>query len=313
MQAPDEPAIEAAAKAPIDVVYILGMPHSGTTLLSNLLGEFEGCVCVGELCLVWRRWLTGSGQCGCGQVLASCQFWDRVRVEGFRGGLDARWLADFAHRLNVTRRLPAVVKGAAGRGSGADDVRRYRAALAHLYRAIAEVADKPTIIDSTKSPGAAVMLENVPGIRVHLVHVVRDSRGTLFSHRWRGNPERPGPTNLLLWSVWHLFAELRWSRHRGYLRVRYEDFVAAPEDTLERILSHVGQAPSCSPVRGHDRAHLSTHHTVGGNPNRFTTGGIQVSQDVRWRRELSARDRALAIALTGPLLIRHRYLARDRP
>jgi Sulfotransferase family len=301
---------DAGARAAIDVVYLLGMPHSGTTLLSNLLGEFEGCVSIGELCFLWKRWVTGEGRCGCGRPFRECPFWHRVLVEGFGEGLDPRPLAELSHRLNVTRQLPAAIAWAAGHGAGARDVDRYRAALARLYPTIAKVAESPIVIDSSKAPGIAMLLDDVPGIRAYVVHVVRDSRGALFSHRWRGSPKLPGRSKLLLWDIWHLFAELRWSRHPRYIRVRYEDFVAAPEDTLKRILAFLGHPARRSPMLARDRARLGPHHTVDGNPNRFTTGEIRLSQDIRWQDELSFRDRALAMAMTGPLLLRHGYLAR---
>jgi hypothetical protein len=55
---------------------------------------------------------------------------------------------------------------------------------------------------------------------------------------------------------------------------------------------------------------IGTHHTVDGNRGRFRSGSMQLSEDVRWRQELDASDRALAIALTGPLLHRYGYLPR---
>jgi hypothetical protein len=122
----------------------------------------------------------------------------------------------------------------------------------------------------------------------------------------------PFHSKLLLWDLWHLFAELRWGREARYLRVRYEDLIAAPAPTLERILAFAGAAASGSPLRSEDLAALGPHHTVAGNQNRFRTGEVSLRLDTRWRRELAPGDRALATALTAPLLLRHGYLTHAR-
>jgi hypothetical protein len=295
-------------RAPVEVVYLLGMPRSGSTVLGNLLGECEGCVSVGELCLTWSGWLTGKRLCGCGLAVGECPFWEAVRTEAFRDGLDPRPLAEFAHRLNTTRRLPSLLGRFTDGVAASEDVSRYQGALARLYRAIARVTNTNVIIDSTKSPGTAVVIESTPGIRLHVLHLVRDSRGVLNSHRSRADQPYRARSDLLLWDLWNLFAELRWGRHPRYLRVRYEDFAAAPEDTLKHILAHIGHSAGRSPMLGRDLAQLGTHHTVGGNPNRFTIGEIRLTPDSRWRRELPVHDRALAMMLTGPVLLRYGYL-----
>jgi hypothetical protein len=102
-------------------------------------------------------------------------------------------------------------------------------------------------------------------------------------------------------------------RDARYLRVRYEDLIAAPARTLERILTFAGAAASGSPLRSEHLAALRPHHTVAGNQTRFRTGEVPLRLDSRWRCELAPGDRALAIALTGPLLLRHGYLSRRGP
>jgi hypothetical protein len=63
---------------------------------------------------------------------------------------------------------------------------------------------------------------------------------------------------------------------------------------------------------GRHLARLGVHHTAFGNPGRFQTGEIPLRKDMRWRRELSIGEHALALALTWPLLLRYGYLGTKR-
>lgn len=73
-----------------------------------------------------------------------------------------------------------------------------------------------------------------------------------------------------------------------------------------------GRAAGAHLVRD-SRGVLASHRRRGsldGNRNRFVTGTLELAEDLRWRAELNRADRALALALTGPLLARYGYLPR---
>jgi hypothetical protein len=53
---------------------------------------------------------------------------------------------------------------------------------------------------------------------------------------------------------------------------------------------------------------LGAHHSVGGNPMRFSRGTVEVRLDDAWRDALPARDRRIVTVLTWPLLVAYRYL-----
>jgi hypothetical protein len=52
---------------------------------------------------------------------------------------------------------------------------------------------------------------------------------------------------------------------------------------------------------------LGPNHTVTGNPNRFDRGRIHLREDRRWQQSMPKRQRALATAVTLPLLGRYQY------
>ena len=63
---------------PVHVIYITGAGRSGSTLLSNILGQLPGAVSVGELYYLWARGLEDNILCGCGTPVRDCHFWTRV-------------------------------------------------------------------------------------------------------------------------------------------------------------------------------------------------------------------------------------------
>ena len=59
----------------LKVLYLLGSSRTGSTLLDNILGEFDGFFSAGEVRFLWRR-LLENRRCGCGQPIGGCEVWD---------------------------------------------------------------------------------------------------------------------------------------------------------------------------------------------------------------------------------------------
>ena len=96
------------------------------------------------------------------------------------------------------------------------------------------------------------------------------------------------------------------------LRQRYEDFVADPAASTERLLRFGGLAdPGATHIEG-QTLHAAPHHSVGGNPMRFEHGTIDIELDRQWQHALPPRDRRIVSAMTGPMLLLYRYPIRRR-
>lgn len=90
-----------------------------------------------------------------------------------------------------------------------------------------------------------------------------------------------------------------------WLCARYEDFVSDPAEQLARICTLLGEPHQ--PVIDHGTVVLGTHHTVAGNPARFTTGEVRIRVDDEWRAAMPVRSRMLVSLITGPLLRSYGY------
>jgi hypothetical protein len=317
---PLSPARGSIAPA-VKVVYVGGYSRSGGTLLGRVLGQIPGFVAPGELGYLWSRGLAANRLCGCGARFRDCPFWRRVEREAFgswdAAGLDG--LLGLEREVKRHRFIPLLVApGASSRYE--ESLRRYAAALASLYRGIAQVAQARVIVDSTLDPAYAFVLRHVPGIDLRAIHLIRDSRGT--AHSWSKairrsdaleggylRTYRPLDT-ALRWSSDHLLMHLLHRLASPELRVRYEDLVASPRREVERIMAHIDEpvAPGDLDFIAPDAVHVGTDHTVAGNRMRFQRGPLPLALDDEWRTALDRRDRRVVTLMTWPLLRAYGYI-----
>jgi hypothetical protein len=281
-------------------VFIGGAPRSGSTLLGVLAAEAGGAFNCGELAYLWPQ-LEGTGTCECGAPVARCPLWAAV-AEDVRRALGGDF-AEARSRLGRPRerwwdkaRLPH---------PDPIDV-AFRAAT---EEAVERVTGARRVLDASKRPD---VLATALGRRRRAVvlHLVRDPRGVVFSTRSAKPLPRSSARALPPLPVWWVSA--KWVRdnwwievlaRRGagegvrYLRLSYEDLVAEPEGTLERVATAIGPAPASDGVpRGHG---------VAGNTALYAQAPVVA--DERWRQQLSRRDRALTVALAGPAMVRYGY------
>ena len=296
------------------ILYIVGFPRSGSTLLDRLIAANGGLLSAGEVRRVWERGLLGDELCGCGEPFSSCPFWSRVIEKAFGGpgGVDAASMAAAIGALQRRRaRWGEVTRRVLGAGSEGGVDR----ALLRLYRAMLEVSSAPAIVDSSKDSTYALLLSTIEGLEVEIVHLVRDSRAVAFSwQRKRRRPEivdreeympviRPAGA-AAGWSARNISAEALRRFSSRYVRLRYEDLTADPDTALAKVLGgHQSEiAPNGLSGRGD-----GLHHTVSGNPMRLATGPLEVKADVEWMSAMSGRDRTAVTAVSSPLLLRYGY------
>ena len=303
------------------VLYIVGMGRSGSTILANSLGEIDGFFSTGEMCYMWRNNLLENRLCGCGEPFRECPVWSRVLQRAF-GGADEVDPREMMAELSAgarTRHLPMMLTDS-GRRRLAGRMRRLLNNTGWLYRALQAETGSRVIVDSSKEPAYGRALGMAPGIDLYVLHLVRDSRATAYS--WAKKKAQPDSAerevmvqfspfkNSWMWDTWNGAAEALWGRDPSrYLRLRYEDFVADPRASFERILELLGEDAEL-PLVSDSEVKLGVSHTVSGNPNRFQTGSVALKPDTEWMREMSEEDRKRVTLLTYPMLRRYGYPVR---
>lgn len=301
----------------VRVLYFVGSGRSGSTVMTNIIGQLPGVFAAGELRYLWQRGVAENHRCGCGRPFSECPVWRDVmgRVRDQATVDETAIGRNLLRRLRI-RLLPLMLaRRAVGRApvpAHADDH-----TIARLYHALAETTGCTTIVDSSKLPPYALLLGNLPGIELRVVHVVRDPRATAFSWTRRKETRDRDDGALmhrqetwkssLLWLVWNLLASLLWPTGKGVCRVRYEDFVASPEAVLVAVARAASADPADLPFVTPDTVQLEITHSVAGNPNRHDAGTVRLRADDEWTRAMRPWDRALVTLLTTPGLLRFGY------
>jgi hypothetical protein len=306
----------------VPVLYIGGWGRSGSTLLAHVLAEVPGFVSVGELRYVWQAGPAGNELCGCGLAFAECPFWTAVGQEAF-GGWD-KIDVDEVLALEATvlrhRKVPLLALGRLA-PEHAQKVRRYGDLTAQLYRAILTVAGAQVVVDSTKNPPYAYFLRaaRASGLRMRVLHLVRDSRGVV--HSWTKRVARPevasgeayfqefSPVKAgVRWMECNLAFELLRRLGAPTVQMRYESLAADPRGELERMFASMGESGAHDLSAVGDSVQVIGQHSVRGNPMRFAHGRQQVRADEAWRTGMAGKTRSLVVLVTWPLLLRYGYL-----
>jgi hypothetical protein len=259
------------------LVYIGGYGHSGSTLLEYLLTGCAELVACGEVASVIRDRLKKQ-QCTCGRRSEACPIWSQVLSS------DAP-LAEKTHEALTLALLARAVK-------------RY-----------------DLMVDSTKTAlGHALApfrLRRALGADFLLVHLVRDPRAVAWSaikktERRNMIVNRPlyCARVALAWSAANLACETFGRFYpTQYLRLRYEDFVAAPRETLEQIFQRVSPGAKW---RSETLGVTDNRHQLYGNRMRGRPLALaDVKEDRAWEAEMPASYRSMVSPLS--VLLRRRY------
>jgi hypothetical protein len=308
------------------VLFIGGLGRSGSTLLERVLGELPGVCSMGEVVHLWQRGLVDDERCACGEPFSQCPFWRKVGEIAFGGWekLDMAAFQVLKASVDRTRHVPLLTAPVLGAGLRRR-VAKYNELYRRLYDAVQAASGCEVLVDSSKHVSLAACLRWSGTIDLRVLHVVRDSRAV--AHSWSKTVARPEAvegsaegTHMARWSAGK--TALHWNAQnygfdllarRGVrtLRVRYEEFVRYPEETLRSVAAFAGLDAAVPFEKGAGNevaVHLSPNHQVAGNPMRFQTGRVELRTDSAWETQLSPVRRQLVTGLTMPLLSRYGYL-----
>jgi hypothetical protein len=321
----------------LTVLYVVGHPRSGSTIVGNVFGEIPGVFHAGELYYLWTPGLPLPRQrCGCGADVRDCALWrevfstafgmadddvrsvagaDQATVSGLPG-IDASRVFELQRR--AVSSFPSLRASVRGRGRLSRAASEYLDVMDRLYRAIATVSGSSVIVDSSKWAHDAALIGRIDSLDVRYVHLVREPWGVVYSRLPRDRPDTAGSERLP--SRWRLLLEsARWVKsnalaeivlarsRRSHVTLRYEDFVADCNGAVARLAELVGLESAGASIEG-GRVVLGPNHTTGGNRNRWQSGEVTICQDRKWRDGLRNSDRRLISTATWPYRLRYGYV-----
>jgi 2-polyprenyl-3-methyl-5-hydroxy-6-metoxy-1,4-benzoquinol methylase len=289
--------VSALTMKRMTVLYVAGYTRSGSTLLSRMIGSLPGFLAVGEAAAHFFRFTQSiDAPCGCGLSVDSCPFWKDVN---FPAKTDASYARLFRFRNLVLlesyrRRHPR-------------ESQELIDSMTLLFRTIAEKTSARVIVDSSKTPLHAQFLSWIPEIDLHVIQLVRDPRGVASSYR---SPKHylPMISPFRVTAGWiglNLGCEYLQGRVPHFWRLRYEDFVRAPQLYTAQIASDLGYRGDTSALfSDQSTVLLQPQHMLGGNPDKLDGESVKIKPRPI---QLSRATRVLVSAVSAPLLWRYRY------
>lgn len=295
-------------------IFITCQGHSGSTLLGKLLALHADALSVGEV-KHFATYFAKNDSCGCGAPLQSCPFWTRVLDSGSfpdplnehsfpMEGVRAGGARNYFYFLSLfmqpwlykwLRHFPSTLQAI-----------NWRNAQNHwrLMEAVVKTSGKSVIVDKSMSISRyqELFLTQPPGTEFLLIHLVRDGRANMYSYM-----KRYAYTAVRAAKRWHRInrkietAKLFNEGHK-VLELRYEDLIAAPEQSCQQIFGALGL---------HFQSELndlsqSFDHSIGSNEDKLVGYG-KIRLDRRWEELLSEEELAIFEKTAGKLNRKYGY------
>jgi len=325
----------------VKVVKLTGLGRSGSTILDVVLGTHPQIESVGEVGNIVRNgWISRESLrdipkdrlrrpiCTCGKRLdvlyvdtpdEACPFWSSVRREWVErtDGDSIESYPKLQNDFELKRRWPRLLYE---KRRPSAPFRSYARLTRTFFESIRAVSGKPVVVDSTMVPVRALAFGMIPGIDLYVVHLVRDGRGVVTSHRntfkkdlqagimW-DHKGHPMWKTVVRWIVLNLASEWVCTQlgPKRTMRLRYEDFVADPKAALERIGSLIGLDLKDVAIAASSGKPMHAGHNIGGNRTK-KSGTITLRPNAEeWRSALSPTEQRLSWMLMGWLMRRYGY------
>jgi len=299
----------------------MGAGHSGSTVLSIVLGNHPQIENVGELHKLPRSGWTrdDNRRCACGMPIHNCPYWTAVyqcwTAKVGREGLGV--YIGLQNTFERSRLLWPRLLYESGRRSSL--FAQYAQMTAALYEAICDVGGKQVVVDSSKAPIRNYALLANDTIDLRIIHLVRDGRSLVWSKQkpLKKNVESGVPRDSMAvaswrtsldWMITNLESEWVVGRTKPgkALRVTYEQFVHNPGAVLKDIeaLASEDLTQVSSALAKGEQMHPG--HMVGGNRLRME-GGLVLRPNMEWAHRLPPADRRVFWQMAGWLAKRYGY------
>ncbi len=309
------------------LIYILSLGHSGSTLTDCILGTHPDFFSSGELrYLNWQLErttdikATTSAQncCTCEQNFRDCTFWSKVfktlkhktgkDIVAKPTSFDTAFFGKFSYqnRDGFNQKFSDKVKGYLfrqwlERGYKLSSISwlepRVNTWVQNnwlLYETIAEVADKPIVVDSSKDLCIALLMQQYKPQDVYILFLHRSIEGLVASaKKWSEKKGKPFDMSIPIQQKQTF--EKRVKKYKKikslkYIDVEYENIVQRPADLIEDVVRITGANQNYQ-KQLNNQFYINPFklHLVGGNPMRYKRKQL-VRYDASWKKRLSEKD-----------------------
>lgn len=279
------------------ILYIFSAGHSGSTLLTKILGQNGSFFAGGELSNYSLDVLRSSSYCSCKKKYAECEFWQKIGAKHPSANINFyhefrryAYLARF-YKLFKVLVLPGQISGRLK--IKLDDYNM-------LYRHIFETTNKNIIIDSSKNIFSAVMLARYGEYPFKFIFLHRDGRSVLNSYLKKNynvfidekTITRERGKNSSQVKIMHYWAKqnvlgllLYIFKYKSVFRIAHEKIVTEPNKYLSDLMNWLGFDYNEEMLKFRINDHI-----LGGNASRINSKGLSNLDMSRWKDGLSLKD-----------------------
>ena len=297
----------------IKIIYLTGFWFSGATILGRSLKSSEEAIYVGEIRDFWTKGLKKNENCSCGERFESCSFWTMV-TEEYLNSFPSNDIEKISKELSEIEKTKNYFKLRKFIKNKDDNYVRqlldtYLKHTEKLYESISKVSGKNIIVDSSRLPGRLLALSLSTKIEIFPIYIIRDPRGvinSLIRKDFRNFGEIRNSTfkHILTWNVKNLLSldSVKKLNSHDTLYLLYKNFTRNPARIFEKIKKSLNCTLNYEEKNGKVSLYLEPGHVFTGNRSRHDTGKITITEDVKWKQELSWQRKVLISATSLPLL-----------
>jgi len=236
------------------LVFVIGIAHSGSTLLGRLLDMHSRVLCVGELMRIEEA-IEKKYSCSCGKSIETCDFWPQY-IESIQN----------ASNLN------------------------YKRFTQDLYRKLSALSGNDVIVDLSKTR-VVRMMSGILGERKNrfkdaaFIILLRDPKGISASAMRR--KDKPLDKFLSRYLKWMKRFQRLAEREGDRAHImKYEDLCREPEREIKRLCRFIGidfESEMMNPAE-------KIHHFIHSSTSAYMKNLNTLVVDERWRHELRKED-----------------------
>lgn len=198
----------------LQIVYITGSGHSGSTLMNIILGSADNCFSAGELSNIVRPSILEE-YCSCKKQTHACDVWSEFYKKWMKkANISIEELKVLRYKYEGNK---ATFRLLYNQIFSSSNYNRYLSVTKHFFETISEVSQKGIIVDSSKNPQKMLSLRKF--VNLHVVYVCRNFKGVMNAGKRSSKKDllagieadvKPRGTSKLLldWVLTNFFASL---------------------------------------------------------------------------------------------------------
>ena len=220
-------------KNKITLIYILGAGRSGSTILSTILGESEEIFNCAELMHIYN-YIYSKKKCNDGKKLSDSLFWSKV-LKCYDPNKSKNYRALYRSSKEMESHT-SFLKTYAGKLEK-NALRDYTTEQNGFIKAISSTSNSFYIVDSSKYPTRALLLQKNCDINLKIIYNIRDVRGVIHSFSKNVQTQKSFFSALFYYIIINIICQLTYFRFKKSerIKIKYEDLAENTRDTLLRI------------------------------------------------------------------------------